>query len=167
MGTKKKKTDPEKEKMKSTKNKEESIMYSPTTTPLTWSSDLYVQELMKARARLEILEANELERDYKLSEITLANQCLMEGNRILEEQVTMLQDAVEEGKREWENMKVAWQSKNDIMTTNKDVIIYKTTQVDTQMGHQKSFPKRRQKITTIHTSQNKSKLGLRTLIVTR
>ena len=46
-----------KKKKKSNKNKEESIMYSPTTTPLTWSSNLYVQELMKGRARLEILEA--------------------------------------------------------------------------------------------------------------
>jgi len=44
---------------KRNKNKEESIIYSPISTPLTWSSDLYVQELMKARTRVEILEARE------------------------------------------------------------------------------------------------------------
>jgi len=40
---------------------------------------------MKTRARLEILEAKEQERDHKISEITVANRCLMEGNRILKE----------------------------------------------------------------------------------
>jgi len=44
---------------KRNKNKEESIIYSPTSTPLTWSSNLYVQELMKVKTRLEILEARE------------------------------------------------------------------------------------------------------------
>lgn len=90
---------------KRNRNKEESIIYSPTSTPLTWPSDLYVQELMKVRTRLEILEAREQERDRKISEITVANQCLMEGNRILKEHVTMLQEALETGKKEWKNMK--------------------------------------------------------------
>lgn len=85
-------------KNKSNKNKEESTIYSPTSTSLTWSSNLFVQELMKARARLKILEAKEQERDHKISEITLANRFLMEGNRILKEQVAMLQATLETGK---------------------------------------------------------------------
>ena len=32
-------------------------LYSPTSTPLTWSSDLYVKELLNAKQRLEVLEA--------------------------------------------------------------------------------------------------------------
>jgi len=58
---------------KRNKNKEESIIYSTASTPLTWSSDLYVQELVKSRTRLEILEAREQERDRKISEIRVAN----------------------------------------------------------------------------------------------
>ena len=80
---------------KRNKNKEESIIYNPTSTPLTWSSNLYVQELMNVKTRLEIVDAREQERDHKISEITVANQCLMEGNRILKEQVTMLQEGLE------------------------------------------------------------------------
>lgn len=65
---------------------------------------------MKARARLEILEAKERERDHKILEITLANRFLMEGNRILKEQVTMLQEALVIGKQEWQNMRKTWQT---------------------------------------------------------
>ena len=68
---------------KRSKNKKESTIYSPTSTPLIWPLDLYVEELMRARTRLGILEAKEQERDHKISEITISNQCLMEGNIIL------------------------------------------------------------------------------------
>lgn len=117
---------------KRNKNKEESVIYSPTSTPITWSSDLYVQELMKVKTRLEIVEAIEQERDRKISEITVANQCLMEGNRILKEQVTMLQEALETGKQEWKNMK-------EVITTKRDVIISKQTQVDTGISTNRHF----------------------------
>ena len=36
---------------------DDSTLYSPTSTPLTWSSDLYVKELLNEKQRLEVLEA--------------------------------------------------------------------------------------------------------------
>jgi hypothetical protein len=36
-------------------------LYIPTSTPLTWSSDFYVKELLKVKERLEVVEAKELE----------------------------------------------------------------------------------------------------------
>ena len=37
------------------------VIYSPTSTPLAWCPDLYVQELLRAKKRLELLEAKEQE----------------------------------------------------------------------------------------------------------
>ena len=38
---------------------DDSALYSPTSTPLTWSSDLYVKELLNVKKRLEVVEAKE------------------------------------------------------------------------------------------------------------
>lgn len=45
-----------KEDKKSNKHDNKSL-YSPTSTPLMWSSGLYVEELMSINRRLELLEA--------------------------------------------------------------------------------------------------------------
>ena len=53
---------------------DDSALYSPTSTPLTWSSDLYVKELLNAKQRLEVLEAKEQERDHEIHIITVENK---------------------------------------------------------------------------------------------
>jgi hypothetical protein len=65
-------------------------LYSPTSTPLTWSSDLYVKELLKVKERLEVVEAKELERDCTIHIIIVENQALAESNKVLKEQVSLL-----------------------------------------------------------------------------
>jgi hypothetical protein len=52
-------------------------LYCPTSTPLTWSSDLYVKELLKVKERLEVVEAKELERDCTIHRIIAENQDLV------------------------------------------------------------------------------------------
>ena len=56
-------------------------LYSPTSTPLTWSSDIYVKELLNVKERLEEIEAKELERDCTIHIITAENQALAEIGR--------------------------------------------------------------------------------------
>jgi len=58
----------------------------------------------------------------------------MEGNRIKKKQIIMLQEALKIGKQEWQSMKIVWQSMKELITTNRDVIISKKNQVDTQVS---------------------------------
>jgi hypothetical protein len=60
-------------------------LYSPTSTPLTWSSDLYVKEPLKVKQRLEVVETKELERDCTIHRITAENRALVESNKVLKE----------------------------------------------------------------------------------
>ena len=69
---------------------DDSALYSPTSTPLTWSFDLYVKELLNAKQRLEVLEAKEQERDHKIHIITTENKALVESNKVLKKQVALL-----------------------------------------------------------------------------
>ena len=69
---------------------DDSALYSPTSTPLTWSSDLYVKELLNANQRLEVLEAKGKERDHKTHIIMTENKALAEINKISKEQVALL-----------------------------------------------------------------------------
>jgi hypothetical protein len=73
-----------------TKDNGDFALYSPTSTPLTWSFDLYVQELLNAKRRLEVLEVKGHERDLQIQLLTVANRDLTENNKVLIEQVTML-----------------------------------------------------------------------------
>jgi hypothetical protein len=56
-----------------TKGNTDYALYSPTSTPLTWSPDMYVQELLNAKRRLEVLEVKEQERDLKIHLLTIEN----------------------------------------------------------------------------------------------
>jgi hypothetical protein len=49
-----------------TKENNDYALYSPTSTPLTWSPDLYVQELLNSKRILEVLGVKEHERDCKI-----------------------------------------------------------------------------------------------------
>ena len=84
-------------------------LYSPTSTPLTWSSDLYVQELLNIKRRVEVLEVKEHERDLKIHLLAVENQRLPECNKVLNGQVTLLQEAILVGKNEWQDMNADWQ----------------------------------------------------------
>lgn len=90
----------------------------------------------------------------------------MEDNRILKEQVTMLQEALETGKQEWKIMKAEWKTMKESIVANKDVIISKETRVDTQVSQQTDLPKEREKRTIGKTVQQKSNLNMKTLTVT-
>jgi len=69
----------------------------------------------------------------------------MEGNRILKEEIIMLQEALETGKQEWKSMKIVWKSMRELITTNKDVIVSKQTQVDAQVSQQTYISKEKYK----------------------
>lgn len=64
--------------------------YSPTTTPLMWSSDLYVNELMKVKKRPQSLEARGLYEDTKMKEFMDANWQLSRENKFLKEEISRL-----------------------------------------------------------------------------
>jgi hypothetical protein len=89
-------------------------LYSPISTPLTWSYDLYVKELFKVKERLEVVEAKELERDCTIHRIMVENQDLAENNKVLKEQVSLLQEALRMGKTEWQRMKAEVQNMKKI-----------------------------------------------------
>ena len=77
-----------------TKDNNDYALYSPTSTPLTWSPDLYVQELLNAKRRVEVLEVKEHERDLKIHLLIVENWGLAENNKVLKGQVTLLQEAL-------------------------------------------------------------------------
>jgi len=56
-----------------TKDIDDYALYSPTSTPLTWSSNLYVQELLNAKRILEVLEFKGHERDLQIQLLTVEN----------------------------------------------------------------------------------------------
>eukprot|EP00253_Pinus_taeda_P032593 PITA_32593 len=95
---------------------DDSALYSLTSTPLTWSTDLYVKELLNAKQRLEVLEVKEQERDLKIHIITTENKALVESNTVLKEQVLWLQQALLIGKTEWQHMKA------DVQNIKKSVV---------------------------------------------
>ena len=64
------------------KGRNDYTLYNPTSTPLTWSSDLYVQELLNAKGRLEALEDKKQERDLRIHILTAEIQGLTESNKI-------------------------------------------------------------------------------------
>jgi hypothetical protein len=103
-------------------------LYSPTSTPLTWSFDLYVKELLKVKERLEVVEAKELERDCTIHRIIAENQDLAENNKVLKEQVSLLQEALQMGKTEWQRMKAEVKNMKKIVVENTEVMNAKPSQ---------------------------------------
>ena len=62
-------------------------IYSPTSTPLMWSSELYVKELMNMKRRLEILEEKRWYEGNKVNTIVEFKSILEEENKALKEQI--------------------------------------------------------------------------------
>ena len=65
-----------------------------------------MRELLNVKERLEVVEAKALERDCTIHIITIENQALAEINKVLKEQVALIQEAILIGKTEWQRMKV-------------------------------------------------------------
>ena len=57
----------------------------------------------------------------------------------------MLQEALETGKQEWKDMKTSWQTMTRSRVADKDMIIPKATQVDTQVSQQTDISKEKTK----------------------
>jgi hypothetical protein len=112
------------------------VLYSPTSTPLTWSSDLYVQELLNAKRRLEVLEVKGHERDLQIQLLTIENRDLTKNNKVLIERVTMLQEALLEVKAEWQGLKEAGKIREDSAVEIREVMNSKTSKAGGKIGEQ-------------------------------
>jgi hypothetical protein len=112
---------------KRTKDNSDYALYSPTYTPLTWSPDLYVQELLNAKRRLEVLEVKEHERDRKIQLLTVENQGLTKNNKVLKGQVTLLQEALLAAKAEWQGMKDVGKIREDSVVEIREEMNSKTS----------------------------------------
>jgi hypothetical protein len=119
-----------------TKDNDDFVVYSPTYTPLTWSSDLYVQELLNAKRRLEVLEVKGHERDLQIQLLTVANWDLTENNKVLAERVTMLQETLLEAKAEWQGLKDAEKIREDSVVEIREVMNSKTPKVEGKIDEQ-------------------------------
>jgi hypothetical protein len=111
-------------------------LYSPTSTPLTWSSDLYVQELLNAKRRLEVLKVKGHERDLQIQLLTVENRNLTENNKVLKERVSMLQETLLEAKAEWQGLKDVGQIREDSTMEIREVMNSKTPKVEGKTGEQ-------------------------------
>ena len=80
-------------------------LYSPTSTPLMWSFELYVKELMNMKRTLEILEEKRWYEGNKVNEIVELKSKLEGENKTLKEQISSMQSKIEMGQQEVANMK--------------------------------------------------------------
>jgi hypothetical protein len=78
-------------------NHDNKDLYSPTSTPLMWSSELYVKELMSMKRRLEILEEKRWYEGKKVNEIVEFKSKLEGENKSLKEQISSMQVKMEIG----------------------------------------------------------------------
>jgi hypothetical protein len=112
------------------------VLYNPTSTPLTWSSDLYVQELLNAKRRLEVLEVKGHERDLQIQLLTVEYQDLTENNKGLTKRVKMLQESLLETKAEWQGWKDVGKIKEDFAVEIREGMNSKTTKAEGKTGEQ-------------------------------
>jgi hypothetical protein len=89
-----------------------------------------MQELLNAKRILEVLEVKEHERDLKIQLLTIENRGLAENNKVLKDQVTLLQEALLVAKDEWKGMKDVGQIKEDSIVEIREVMNSKTSKVE-------------------------------------
>jgi hypothetical protein len=118
------------------KDSNDYALYSPISTPLTWSHDLYVQELLNAKRRLEVLEVKGHERDLQIQLLTVENRDLAENNKVLTDQVTLLQEVLLEAKAEWQGLKDVGQIKEDSVVEIREGMNSKTPKAKGKTGEQ-------------------------------
>ncbi|KAH9323963.1 hypothetical protein KI387_043904 [Taxus chinensis] len=75
-------------------------LYNPISTPLMWSSLLYVNELMSMKERLGTLENWKVQEDNKRKECAAHRHKLERENKVLKERVLNLQNLMERGQQE-------------------------------------------------------------------
>ena len=78
-------------------NHDNKDLYSPTSTPLMWSSELYVKELMNMKRTLEILEEKRWYEGNKVNEIVELKSKFEGENKTLKEQISSIQGKIEMG----------------------------------------------------------------------
>ena len=88
-----------------------------------------MKELLNAKQRLEVLEAKGQERDHKIHIITVENKALAESNKILEEQVALLQEALLIGKTEWQRLKADVQNVKKSVVESTNVVNVKSSRI--------------------------------------
>ena len=86
-------------------NHDNKDLYNLTSTPLMWSSELYVKELMSMKRRLETLKEKRWYEGNKVSKIVEFKSRLEEENKSLKEQISSMQGKIEMGQQEVANMK--------------------------------------------------------------
>jgi hypothetical protein len=86
---------------------------------------------------LEVLEVKEHERDLKIHLLTVENQGLAESNKVLKDQVTLLQEALLVAKAEWKGMKDVGQIREDSVVEIRDVMNSKTSKAEGKTIEQK------------------------------
>jgi len=107
---------------------DDSALYSPKPTPLTWSSNLYVKELLNAKQKLKVLEAKKQERFHKIHIIITENKALAESNKVLKEKVALLHEALLIGKIEWQRMKTDVKNIKKFVVESTKVVNAKSSQ---------------------------------------
>ncbi len=78
-------------------NHDNKDLYSSTSTPLMWSYELYVKELMSMKRRLETLEEKRWYEGNKVNEIVEFKNKLEGENKALKEQISSKQVIMEIG----------------------------------------------------------------------
>jgi hypothetical protein len=73
-------------------------LYSPTSTPLMWSSKLYVKELMSMKMTLKILEDKRWHEGNKVNKIIEFKRQLEGENKALNEQISSMHVKMEIGR---------------------------------------------------------------------
>jgi hypothetical protein len=119
-----------------TKDNGDYALYSPTSTPLTWSFDLYVQELLNGKRRLKVLEVEGNERDLQIQLLTVENRDLIENNKVLKERVSVQQETLLEAKVEWQGLKDPVQIREDSAVEIREVMNSKTPKDEGKIGEQ-------------------------------
>ena len=76
-------------------NHDNKDLYSPTSTPLMWSSELYVKEVMSMKRRPGILEEKRWYEGNKVNEIVKFKSKLEGENKALKEQMSSMQVKME------------------------------------------------------------------------
>ena len=80
------------------------------------------------------MKVKEQERDLKIHLLTVVNRGLVESNKALKDQMTMLQEALLVGKDEWQGMKDAWQVMKEVEI--RELLSSKTTKVEGKIVEQ-------------------------------
>lgn len=101
--------------------------YSPSSSPLLWSLEMYVNDLMDMKRRVEDLKEKGQRDRKRLQEVTITSWELERENKWLKKQVLNLQDDIKRGKQKIITIKQALNEGKVIIENN----LKKITKSDT------------------------------------